>query len=183
MYSHRGFDKNSRGGYLGTQFPGRGVVMYQIQKVRYTHDGMIDLVIANPAISQNEIAAHFGFTPGWVSQVFNSDAFKNRLAERKEEIIDPVLRASIEEKLQALADKSIQILLDKLHQTQNMNVAIRALDVTTRALGYGAKDKGGVQINNYIAHVPPRAKDVSDWQSNYVPSAAPVITITTEEKK
>jgi hypothetical protein len=139
---------------------------------------MIDLVVANPAISQNEIAAHFGFTPGWVSQVFNSDAFKNRLAERKEELIDPVLKASIEEKLNALADKSIQVLLEKLHQTQNMNVAIRALDVTTRALGYGAKAGNAVQINNYIAHVPPRSASIEEWQSNYKsPVAAPKVEI------
>lgn len=150
--------------------------MYQIQKVRYTHDAMIDLVVSNPAVSQNEIAAHFGFTPGWVSQVFNSDAFKNRLAERKEELIDPVLKASIEEKLNALADTSIKVLLEKLHQTQNINVAIRALDVTTRALGYGAK-QAMVQVNNYIAHVPPRAKDVNDWRENYVPSMAPKVEI------
>ncbi len=147
--------------------------MHQIQKVRYSHDGMIDLVIANPSISQNEIAAHFGYTPGWVSQVFNSDAFKSRLVERKEEIVDPVLRATLEEKLQALADKSIQVLLEKLHQTQNPNVAVRALDVVSRALGYGAKQGANVQINNYVAHIPPRAKDVTDWQTNYIPAAAP----------
>jgi DNA primase len=136
---------------------------------------MIDLVIGDPTISQNAIAAHFGYTPGWVSQVFNSDAFKNRLAERKEEIIDPVIRASIEEKLNALADTSIKVLLEKLQQTQNMNVAIRALDVTTRALGYGAK-QAQVQVNTYIAHVPPRAVSVEEWSNTYKsPLAAPKV--------
>lgn len=152
----------------------------ELKKVSYTHDGMIDLIIASPMISQNEIAAHFGYTPGWVSQVFNSDAFKERLAARKEEIIDPVIRTSIEEKLNALADKSVQVLLEKLHQTQNMNVAIRALDVTTRALGYGAK-QNNVQVNNYIAHVPPRAISVDDWRSNYTPVAAPRVERITVE--
>lgn len=147
--------------------------MYQIQKVSYSHDGMIDLIVADPTISQNAIAAHFGYTPGWVSQVFNSDAFKERLAARKDELIDPVIRASIEEKLQALADKSIQVLLEKLHTTQNPSVAIRALDVSSRALGYGAKSGTSVQVNNFIAHVPPRAVSVDDWRNNYIPSAAP----------
>lgn len=147
--------------------------MYQIQKVSYSHDGMIDLIVADPTISQNAIAAHFGYTPGWVSQVFNSDAFKERLAARKDELIDPVIRASIEEKLQALADKSIQVLLEKLHTTQNPNVAIRALDVSSRALGYGAKNGTSVQVNNFIAHVPPRSASVDDWRANYIPSAAP----------
>ncbi len=124
---------------------------------------MIDMIIANPSVSQGQLAAHFGYTQGWVSQVINSDAFRERLAARKEEIVDPVLRASVEEKLRALADTSIQVLLEKLHETQNMNVAIRALDVSTRALGYGAKPSAAVQVNNYVAVVPPRARSADEW--------------------
>jgi len=137
--------------------------MYQLQKVHYTHDAMIDLIIADPSISQGQIAAHFGYTQGWVSQVFNSDAFKERLAARKEEIIDPVLRLSIEERLRALADTSIKVLLEKLHETPNANVAIRALDVATRALGYGARPNA-TQINNYVAVVPSRAQSAEEWE-------------------
>lgn len=154
----------------------------ELKKVSYTHDAMIDLIIENPAASQGEIAAHFGYTPGWVSQVFNADAFKERLAQRKDELVDPVIRASIEEKLQALADKSIQVLLEKLHQTQNPNVAIRSLDVTMRSLGYGAK-QASVQVNNYIAHVPPRAISADDWRSNYTPLAAPKVEVIDMEPR
>lgn len=138
--------------------------MYQLKKISYTHDAMIDLIIENPAISQNEIAATFGYTPGWVSQVFNSDSFRERLAARKDELVDPVIRASIEEKLKALADTSIQVLLEKLHSTGNPNVAIRALDVATRSLGYGARPSAAVQVNNYVAVVPPRAASAQEWE-------------------
>lgn len=148
-------------------YQARGGAAKAIDKVRYSHDAMIDLIIENPAISQGEMAAYFGYTQGWVSQVINSDAFRERLAERKEELVDPRIRMSIEERIRGLADKSIEVLLQKLHETNNMNVAVRALDVATRALGYGAKPSAAVQINNYVAHIPPRAPDSSAWVEGY----------------
>jgi len=182
-----GLQKFEAGGMLGVAEHGQGLPMDEIskyrarggaavaiQKVRYSHDAMIDLIVANPAVSQNELAAHFGYTPGWVSQIINSDAFRERLAERKDELVDPRIRTSIEERIRALADKSIEVLLQKLHETSNMNVAVRALDVATRSLGYGAKPANAVQINNYVAHVPPRAQSANDWQQTYTPSAAPL---------
>ena len=150
-----------------TKYAARGGPALAIQKVRYSHDAMIDLIIENPTISQNDMAAHFGYTPGWVSQIINSDAFRERLAERKDELVDPRIRTSIEERIRALADKSIEVLLQKLHETNNMNVAVRALDVATRSLGYGAKPAATVNVNNFVAHIPPRAPDSSAWVEGY----------------
>ena len=87
-----------------------------IAKVRYTHDAMIDLVIENPWISQNEIGARFGYTATWVSLIFSSDAFQERLTARKTELVDPTLRASIEERLRAVASRSLDVLLEKLNK-------------------------------------------------------------------
>jgi DNA-binding MarR family transcriptional regulator len=84
------------------------------EKVRYSHQAMADLILANPAISQNELAGHFGYTPGWVSQIVNSDAFQAFLATRKEELVNPVITASVEEKLMTLAKKSLDVLHEKL---------------------------------------------------------------------
>ena len=152
-----------------SKYAAKGGAALSIQKVRYSHDAMIDLIIENPTISQNAMAAHFGYTPGWVSQVINSDAFRERLAERKDELVDPRIRTSIEERIRGLADKSIEVLLQKLHETNNMNVAVRALDVVTRSLGYGARPSAAVQINNYVAHIPPRAPDAQAWNNTYSP--------------
>lgn len=167
-------------------YASRGGPANAIKKVRYSHDAMIDQIIENPAVSQNDLAAYFGYTPGWVSQVINSDAFRERLAERKDELVDPRIRTSIEERIRALADKSIEVLLEKLHQTQNMNVAVRALDVATRSLGYGARPSAAVQINNYVAHIPPRAPDSTSWTEGYaqqrtVGSGPPLAAVVTGE--
>ena len=74
-----------------------------IDRVKYTHDAMIDLIIAQPAISQGELAKHFGYSQPWVSRIMNSDAFLARLAQRKAEIVDPQLTLSVDEKLRAVA--------------------------------------------------------------------------------
>lgn len=113
-----------------------------IGKVRYTHDTMVDLIISNPAISQNELAAHFGYTPGWVSQIISSDAFQARLAERSEQLIDPMIRLSVKQRFESLVLRSMELLQQKLdkpaHQVPD-NLVLRTLEVASRAAGYGAK--------------------------------------------
>lgn len=117
-----------------------------IQKVAYTHDAMIDLIISNPSISQNALAAHFGYTASWISQIISSDAFQARLAERRDEIVDPAIRATVEEQFKGIVFRSLDILRTKLalpaEQVPN-NLVLRSLELSTRALGYGAKEAGG----------------------------------------
>lgn len=114
--------------------------MNGIDKVRYSHDSMIDVIIANPGISQNALAAHFGYTPPWVSQIISSDAFQEKLAARRQEIIDPSLVASVEERFRALADRSLQVLQEKLSNPANAipdNLALKAAELGARGLGAG----------------------------------------------
>ena len=111
-----------------------------IAKVRYSHDAMIDQIVANPAVSQNQLAAVFGYTPAWVSLVMSSDAFKERLAARKEELVDPVIRASLEERFKALVTRSLEVLQEKLalpSSTIPDNLALRAAELGAKALGIG----------------------------------------------
>ena len=67
-----------------------------IATVRYTHDAMIDLLIARPEVTQNEVAEHFGYSTPWVSRIIRSDAFRERLATRKAEIVDPAILERVE---------------------------------------------------------------------------------------
>jgi len=113
-----------------------------IAKVSYTHEGMIDIIVANPMISQGELAAHFGYTPAWICQVIASDAFQSRLALRREEILDPTIKATVEERFKALVIRSLEILQQKLSLPANQipdNLALRTVELSSRALGYGAK--------------------------------------------
>jgi hypothetical protein len=115
-----------------------------VGKVRYTHDAMIDLMIADPTISQNDLARHFGYTASWVSQIIASDAFQSRMAERREEIVDPTIRATVEERFKGIVHRSLEILAEKLNRPSEQipdNLVIRTAELATRALGYGAKSE------------------------------------------
>lgn len=117
----------------------------------YSHDKMIDLILTNPGITQNELAAVFGYTPGWISQVINSDAFKAKLAERSREVIDPVVIASMEEQFQGILARGLELTRAKLDATDKEgnsvvsdNFLLRSMELSSRALGYGSKkDEGG----------------------------------------
>ena len=127
-----------------------------IAKVNYSHDGMINMILAHRGITQNQLAAHFGYTASWISQVMSSDAFKARLAERAAEIEDPTLRATVEEQIRGLHHRSLVILMEKLKAEPAAvpdNLALRTLEISSRALGYGAKDQTPQNTVNVHVHL------------------------------
>lgn len=131
---------------------GRGIC-----QVRYTHDDMIDTIIANPVISQNELAARYGYTASWVSQIVTSDAFQARLHERKDQLTDPTIRATIKQRFEALIARSISILEEKLNKPADAvsdQLVLQTLGLTSRAAGYGARVEAPpaapVNINLYL---------------------------------
>lgn len=142
-----------------------------IDKVRYSHEAMADQILANPWVSQNELAKVFGYTAGWVSQVIASDAFQSYLAERKEQIVDPVLRASIEDRFKALVTKSTEVLLERLSERgADGELALGVLSAASKALGYGARGPQ-VQVNTqYVVQVPPKEATSAEWVTNHNPA-------------
>ena len=110
-----------------------------IAKVNYTHDAMIDQIVANPEVSQGRLAEMFGFSLGWVSRVIASDAFQARLEERKSIIVDPDLARQMNERLESLAHQSLEIVARKLEATDSATYALEALGLSSKALGYGAR--------------------------------------------
>lgn len=144
-----------------------------IAKVSYTHDAMIDLIVARPEMSQTEIANHFGFTNGWISRVINSDTFQARLASRKKELVDPGILASIDEKLKAATNRSLDIVMEKLNQPSTvvpMKTALEALDLTLKAQGYGARNNQTNIQQNFVVALPPKAADSSEWAKSHSPN-------------
>lgn len=143
--------------------------MAEIAKVRYTHDAMIDFIVANPMVRQREIAAFFGMTEAWISQVFSSDVFKMRLHKRKEELVDPLIQQTLEENFEALMRQSIQVVREKLEMFQSPDLAIEALKVASRASGFGARNPAPTIQNQVIVMVPPKLGSSADWAEAYQP--------------
>lgn len=150
-----------------------------ITRVHYTHDAMIDLIIGRQGISQNEIARYFGYTAGWVSRVVNSDAFQARLATRKADVTDPLIIQSFEERLKGLANQSLDVIQAKLDATSNPDLAVKALELSTKALGMGARDRGPQQTVNFVVALPAKVSDEGTWASGALAGARQAAVMTT----
>ena len=112
-------------------------------RLNYSHAGMIDLLVANPGISQNEVAQKMGYSASWVSIVMSTDTFKAELEKRRKELIDPTILASINERFEGVARRALEVLQEKLAKPANEiseNLAIRSFEVASRAAGFGARD-------------------------------------------
>ena len=145
-----------------------------IKRVTYTHDMMIDAMLANPTISNQELATLFGYTAPWISQIKNSGAFQERLAERRKETSDPILIASIEDKFRGIVDRGLDVMAEKLNQPAGMvpaDVAMKAIDLGARALGYGAKATSqGTQVNaTFVVALPNKAESEASWSAAHNP--------------
>ena len=118
-------------------------------KLRYTHEAVIDMIIADPGVSQGKLAAMFGYTQGWLSTVMGSDAFKAKLAERRAEVVDPVLQMSLNERFSSMVEKSLEVLQEKLSQPALQvpdQLALRAAELGAKALGLGGNQPAQVVV-------------------------------------
>lgn len=127
-----------------------------LQRVSYTHDAMIDVIIARPDVTHNTLAEYFGYSVSWISRIMCSDAFQARLAQRRGEIITPGLLITFEERLKALATQSLDMLAEKLDERDEMtgkptvgtDVLFKALELSAKSLGYGARQTNVAIQNN-----------------------------------
>lgn len=140
----------SFGGQQGLEPVGRGNKP-SIARVRYTHEAMIEEIVRNPAVSQGELARHFGFSDAWISTVVNSDAFQAKLALVKEELINPELRVQLNERFKALATQSVKVLMEKLAKPADQvsdQLALRAAELGAKALGMGGHQAAPTVVIN-----------------------------------
>jgi hypothetical protein len=151
---------------------------HQLQKLRPIHDALIDLLLASPRITQAELGLQLGYTSVGIGIIMRSDVFREKLAERRIETIDPVIRATFEEKLNALAEISAERLMTRtqlgLVSDKDM---LASADLGARVRGYGARQ---AQSITFVAVVPERSRDSAAWVEGHAPQAKPPLTITPE---
>jgi hypothetical protein len=136
----------------------------RLTNVRWDHEAIIDYMIANPDQTQNMIAQSFGYTASRLSIIINSPAFKARYKERQAVLSDPLIMASIEERLETLANRSLEKLLDRLDQNQPVSNADL---IRMASLGAGDRnkreEKPQLQQNLYVVNLPAPAPDAKTW--------------------
>ena len=109
-------------------------------KIRYSHDAMARLLLENPWMHQNDLAVYFSRTPGWISTIITSDAFKAHYSSLQEELLDPELQLTLRERFKALTEQSLRVLQEKLSKPADQisdQLALRAADLGAKSLGLG----------------------------------------------
>lgn len=151
-----------------------------VAKTNYTHDFLIDAIIANPAIDQRDLARSLGYSEAWISMIMASDSFQAKFTERQKELVDPVMRQSLDTQFKALVLQSAEVLRRKLEANQNETTALKVLDTAAKALGYGARVKveGTVHHSHslvgLLSSLPPATPPVSQEKVlNPLPSPEP----------
>lgn len=154
-----------------------------IKRVSYSHDAFIDVLIAEPAISQGELAQRFGYTQAWVSRVMNSDAFLARLAARKSDIVDPAIAQTLDEKFRVLASLSLDVVIDKLSTIRNPDTALKALEISSKALGYGARQQNLNVQQNFVVALPSKVQSPEDWAAmhQHIATRTPGLAVLAAE--
>lgn len=106
----------------------------------YSHKALADAMILNPNLTGKQLASIFGRTPQWVYLVKSSDAFQAYLEKRQGDLLDPSLKASLEERARAIAMRSMEVMAEKLDRPSDAitdQFALRAFELTTKAAAVG----------------------------------------------
>ena len=108
-------------------------------------EAVVDLVLQHPEYNAPEIAQAFNRSINWAYQITASSAFKQKLAERKEALIDPFISRTITDRFEALSN--------------------RALDIAAKGLGYGGNNKlSNTNIQqNFVVALPQQAQTEEQW--------------------
>ena len=127
----------------------KGPTSPRIKRVSWKHDDMIDVILQRAGsvekFTQGDLAREFGVTEAWMSCIINSDSFQARLAERKTEIVDPLIRGDLEEAIKGLVSRSVSIIRDRLEKKPTFENAMEVFKAAGRNLGMG--QKANVQVN------------------------------------
>lgn len=110
------------------------------QKLNYSHQALVEQIIANPAATNQQLGDVFGRSAQWVILVKSSDMFKEVYAARAKELFDPLMTASIGDRLEMMTSRSLEILNEKLARPaadvpDNLALAAAALGAKGMALG------------------------------------------------
>jgi hypothetical protein len=107
-----------------------------IQSISFTHEALINWMIANPERKLRDCAAYFGYTQAWLSCIIHSDIFQAKLAERQNEVFTLVAQ-DIPDKLRGCADIALEKLAIKLEETEDAKYVLDAADKLLSKMGYG----------------------------------------------
>ena len=123
----------------------------QIQKMRITHEQILNWLLLNPEKSQGECAKFFNVTEPWLSVIINSDVFQQRYLEKRL-MMDRRVTDVLEAKARDVVDKGLDRLAEIIPVATDPRLILDTTDKLLGRLGYGPKTAAqqvNVQANVY----------------------------------
>lgn len=111
----------------------------------YTHDALIDLMIARPGLFRHELAAHFGRTTVWLKTVMNADSFRAKYHARVGEMVDPLLQDEVKTRFDVMLTRSLEVLQAKLEKPADQvsdGLVLKAIELGAKAGAVGGFGAG-----------------------------------------
>ena len=62
-----------------------------------------------------------------------------------------------------MASLSLDVVMDKLAVTKNPDTALKALEISSKALGYGARQQNLNVQQNFVVAMPTKVQSPEDW--------------------
>lgn len=142
---------------------------HRLKKTSWSHEAMIDRMLEDPTLTQRQLAVEFQVSESWLSTIVGSDVFQAALAKRRDDLMDPALVASLEERFKGAINLSLNVIMEKLEISRNTDLAIKTLDISSKAVGFGARTNGNTQNNQFIIQLPPKSASSADWNAEHNP--------------
>lgn len=111
------------------------------KKFRYWYDGIIDLLLVDPTLSQKDIAAKMGRHAVTIGMVMNCDMFRARYEQRRGSQ-SKALQEKINDRISGVAIKALELVeakLDTRGSTASLPELVDVADTALNRLGYGTK--------------------------------------------
>lgn len=116
----------------------------QVAKMRIPHHAIMDMMLANPFMSQAEIAQRSGYTANWISILVNSDSWKSELSKRRGELNETLaleIQTDVTANLRSLALGGINKTKELIANSINLEQVTSATESALKLLGYGEQKK------------------------------------------
>jgi len=142
-----------------------------LKNLSYSHEALADAILANPLISQGDLAITFGYTEAWISTIIRSDAFQALLSERRSKLSDPLVRQALELRFQNMASRALSVLEHKLQKDPEEisdKLALRAAELGAKVSGIGESHNTIVINPNRISELAERISKLNRTNGNVI---------------
>lgn len=133
----------------------KSAVIRRSRKKYELQEAAIEVILANPEKTRAEQAKILGIPANKFTKVVNDPDFETLRQERLSQLIDPILKETLEKKLYTTSIQAVDVVSDELTVNPTMGGALATLKVTTTALGLqNRREQPAIQNNIQIAWLP-----------------------------